>query len=266
MKFRFQRKYLALPYVLFLILFIILPILLIIYYAFSDSSGRLTLANALNFFNNTDKLEVLFISLIFGLLNTVICLIIGYPLAMLLANKKYNRNVVIVMMFIMPMWINFVIRTWATRDVLAWIGLSGGKYPEAATLIGLVYNYLPFALLPLYTTMLKMDRSQIEASYDLGANPRQTFFRVIIPMTTPGIVSAVMMVFMPTISSYVIADILGENKVTLFGKYIQIYFNNGDYYNGSFLALVMLLLIVLSALFSRRFTKTETEGERASIW
>ncbi len=266
MKFRFQRKFLSIPYVLFLILFVVLPILLIIYYAFSDKNGLISFTNAVNFFSNPDKLEVLFISLIFGLMNTVFCLLIGYPLAMLLANKKFNKNVVIVMMFIMPMWINFVIRTWATRDVLSWLGIGGGKYPEMATIIGLVYNYLPFALLPLYTTMLKMDKSQIEASYDLGANPRQTFFRVIIPMTTPGIASAITMVFMPTISSYVIADILSENKVTLFGKYIQIYFNNANYNDGSFLALIMLLLIVVSSVISKKISKGDNEGGQASIW
>ena len=107
MKFRFQRKFLSIPYVLFLILFVVLPILLIIYYAFSDKNGLISFANAVNFFSNPDKLEVLFISLIFGLMNTVFCLLIGYPLAMLLANKKFNKNVVIVMMFIMPMWIMF---------------------------------------------------------------------------------------------------------------------------------------------------------------
>ena len=164
----------------------------------------------------------------------------------------------------MPMWINFVIRTGATRDLLTWIGLSGGSYPEAATIIGLVYNYLPFTILPLYTTMLKMDRNQIEASRDLGATPFQTFVKVIIPMTMPGIVSAATMVFMPTISSYVISDILSEYNVVLFGSYIDLYFNQNDWYFGSFMALIMLLLIAISVVISRKFSK-DNEGKE-SIW
>lgn len=265
MKFRFQRKYLALPYLAFLLLFVVLPIILIVYYAFSDSTGRLSIWPLQNFFSDTDKLEVLVISLIFGFINTVLCLLIGYPVSMLLANKKYNKNIVLVMLFIMPMWINFVIRTWATRDLLAWMDLSGGKYPELATIIGLVYNYLPFAIMPLYTTMLKMDKSQIEAASDLGANPVQVFFKVIIPMTKPGVLSATTMVFMPTISSYVIADILGEGKVTLFGKYIELYYKS-DWNNGSFLALIMLVLIGVTSLVSRKFTREDNTQVRSSIW
>ena len=144
MKLRFQRKHLCIPYFIFLILFVIIPILLIVYYAFTDSNGFFTFDALVNFFSSTNKLNVLLVSLLFGVLNTVICLIIGYPIAYILANKKYNSNYVIVMLFVMPMWINFVLRTGATRDVLSWIGLSGGEHPYLATMIGLVYNYLPF--------------------------------------------------------------------------------------------------------------------------
>ena len=132
------------------------------------------------------------------------------------------------------------------------------------TIIGLVYNYLPFTILPLYTTMLKMDRSQIEASKDLGANSFQTFIKVILPMTMPGIISAATMVFMPTLSSYVISDLLSEYNVVLFGSYIDLYFNQSDWNFGSFMALIMLLLILLSVWISRKFSKDD-EGKE-SIW
>src|SRR5574344_228003 len=168
MRFRFQRKYLCIPYVLFLILFVVLPILLIVYYAFTDSDGFFSFSAFIDFFSSTAKINVLINSLMFSLVNTIICLIIGYPLAYLLANSKFNKNKVLVMLFVIPMWINFVLRTWATRDVLNWIGISGGNNPYLATLIGLVYNYLPFVVLPLYTTMLKLDQSQIEAAINLG--------------------------------------------------------------------------------------------------
>ena len=265
MKFRFQRKYLAVPYILFFLFFIIVPVFLIVFYAFTDKvTGTFSFSNLVKFFSDSTNINVLIIYLTYGLINTILCLLIGYPVAYFLADRKINKSAVLVTLFIMPMWINFVIRTGATRDLLTWIGLSGGSYPEAATIIGLVYNYLPFTILPLYTTMLKMDHSQIEASRDLGATTAQTFIKVIIPMTMPGIVSAATMVFMPTISSYVISDILSEYNVVLFGSYIDLYFNQNDWYFGSFMALIMLLLIAISVVISRKFSK-DNEG-RESIW
>ncbi len=265
MKFRFQRKYLSLPYILFFLLFVITPLFLIVYYAFTDKvTGHLSFNNLVKFVSDSTNLAVLAISLTYGIINTFLCLLIGYPIAYFLADKRINKSAVMLTLFIMPMWINFVIRTGATRDLLNWIGLSGGAHPEVATIIGLVYNYLPFTILPLYTTMLKMDRSQIEASKDLGANPFQTFIKVIIPMTMPGIISGATMVFMPTISSYVISDILSEYNVVLFGSYIDLYFNQSDWNFGSFMALIMLLLILLSVAISRKFSKDD-EGKE-SIW
>ena len=264
MKFRFQRKYLSVPYVLFFLLFVLAPIFLIVYYAFTNkATGSISFDNVIKFFSDSTNVNVLIISLCYGVINTFLCLLIGYPIAYFLADKKINRSVVT--LFIMPMWINFVIRTGATRDLLSWIGLSGGTYPELATIIGLVYNYLPFTILPLYSTMLKMDRNQIEAGMDLGAGPVKNFFKVIIPMTMPGIVSGATMVFMPTISSYVISDILSEYNVVLFGSYIDLYFNQSDWNFGSFMALIMLILILLSVFITRKFSKDEENG-RTSIW
>lgn len=265
MKFRFQRKYLSIPYVLFLLLFVVVPILIIVYYAFTDkNTGSFSLINLQNFFSDKTNIDVLVISLVFALANTIVCLLIGYPIAYFLANKKINKNKVIIFLFIMPMWINFVIRTAATRELLTWIGLGGGTHPEFATLVGLVYNYLPFVILPLHSTMLKLDKNQIEASYDLGANEFQTFTKVIIPMTMPGIVSACTMVFMPTISSYVISDLLSEYNIVLFGSYIDLYFNQANWNFGSLMALIMLLLIGISVLITRKFSKDE--NARTSLW
>jgi spermidine/putrescine transport system permease protein len=143
------------------------------------------------------------------------------------------------------MWINFVLRTAAPRDLLFTIGIKGGEHPYAATMIGMVYNYLPFVILPLYTTMTKMNYSLIEASYDLGANKVKTFFLTILPMTMPGIASAASMVFMPTMSSYVISDVMGERKISLIGNSIQLYFDQGLWHIGSLVALVMLLIMAV---------------------
>ena len=265
MKFKFQRKYLSIPYVLFLLLFVVVPVLIIIYYAFTNkNTGEFSFIHLQNFFSDKTNIDVLIISLVFALANTIICLLIGYPIAYILANKKINKNKVLIFLFIMPMWINFVVRTAATRELLTWIGFGGGRYPEFATLVGLVYNYLPFVILPLHSTMLKMDKSQIEASYDLGANGFQTFTKVIIPMTMPGIVSACTMVFMPTISSYVISDLLSEYNIVLFGSYIDLYFNQANWNFGSFMALIMLILIGISVLITRKFSKEDST--RASLW
>ena len=265
MNFRFQRKYLSLPYILFFLFFVITPIVLIVFYAFTDkNTGQFSLVNLTKFISDPTNINVLIISLTYAILNTMLCLLIGYPVAYFLADRKINKSAILVTLFIMPMWINFVIRTGATRDLLSWLNISGGTYPEAATLIGLVYNYLPFTILPLYTTMLKMDKNQIEASKDLGANGVQTFIKVVIPLTMPGIVSAATMVFMPTISSYVISDILSEYNVVLFGTYIDLYFNQNDWNFGSFMALIMLILILFSVLLTRKFSNDD-EGKE-SIW
>lgn len=164
----------------------------------------------------------------------------------------------------MPMWINFVLRTAATRDLLTWVGISGGEHPYIATMIGMAYNYLPFVILPLYTTMIKMDRSQVEASMDLGANRFQTFVKTIIPMTMPGIISAVSMVFMPTMSSYVISDVLGERKISLIGNIIQTYFDQIMWNMGSLVALIMMIFIFIGMFITRNSQKEELS--RGNLW
>lgn len=265
MKFRFSRKHLAIPFALFLFCFILVPIFIIIFYAFTDANGNFSMASFVSFFTSTTKLDILVISILIGLLNTVICLIISYPLAYFLANKKFNKNYVLVMLFVMPMWINFVLRTGATRDALSWIGISTGENPLLTTMIGMVYNYLPFTILPLYSTMLKLDNSQIEAASDLGCNGFQVFTKSIFPQTVSGVVSAAMMVFMPTMSSYVISDVLSEGKITLFGNSIYLSFTNSDWNGGSFMALIMLFIIFISMIFTRKFERNNTE-ERTNLW
>lgn len=263
-KIRFSRKQLAIPYALFLILFVVFPLLLIVYYAFTTPQGAFSFANFGKFFTDGTKINTLIISIVIGALNTLLCLLIGYPIAYILANKKYNSNKVIVMLFVMPMWINFVLRTAATRDLLSAISIKGGNMPYVAVMIGMVYNYLPFVILPLYTTMLKMDKSVIEASSDLGAKPYQTFIKTIIPMSMPGIVSAATMVFMPTMSSFVISDILGERKIQLLGNLIDLNFNHSMWNNGSTIALIMLLIIGVSMLLTRNVKKEE--HTRGGLW
>lgn len=263
MKFRFQRKYLCIPYALFLVLFVIVPIFFIVYYAFTDGNGNFSFDSLVEFFTTTNKINVLIESLLFSTINTIICLIIGYPVAYILANKKYNTNYVLVLLFVMPMWINFVLRTGATRDVLTWLGFNGGSAPYTATIIGLVYNYLPFVILPLYTTMLKLDKSQIEAAMDLGCNRVQVFTRSIIPQSVPGVIAAAQMVFMPTMSSYVIPETLSEGKIVLFGNSIYLGFANNQWNSSSFMAIIMLAIIAISMIITKNFSEKSEDKEAA---
>ena len=237
---------------------------MIIYYAFTDADGNFSLSNFTEFFGNINKIRLLSVSAIIGALNTVLCVLIGYPIAMILVNKKYVKSGIIVLLFIMPMWINFVLRTAATRDLLYAIGIEGGNYPYMTTMIGMVYNYLPFAILPLYSTMLKMDKNLIEASYDLGATKSQTFVKTIIPMTKGGILSAAQMVFMPTMSSFVISDVMGERKIQLIGNSIQFNFDQMRWNEGRFIAFIMLSIIAIIMFLTRNSTKVETV--RGGVW
>ncbi len=268
--FSFKRKYLCIPYSVFLILFVIVPIFIILVYAFTGSTEDGTLYFSFDalasFFTSPTKINILVVSLFVGMLNTIICLLIGYPVAYLLANSKVNKNKILVLLFIMPMWINFVLRTGATRDVLSWMGINGGNHPYLATMIGMVYNYLPFTILPLYTTMIKLDKSQLEAASDLGANPLNVFLHSTLPQSLPGIVSASEMVFMPTLSSYVISDTLSEGKITLFGNIIYLNFSQSQWNEGSFMAFVMLILVGISMLVSRHFDRGEQSERRGTLW
>ncbi len=269
MSYKVLRKGLALPFVLFLILFVVIPILFIFFYAFTDADGNFTLQAFQEFFTSTTKLNVLLVSLLIGVFNTVLCLLLGFPLAYILANPKLNKNYVLVMLFVMPMWINFVLRTGALREllsiVLRWFGTTTGQQPLLCTMIGMVINYIPFTILPLYSTMLKLDVSQIEAAEDLGCDPFHTFTKSIIPQAMPGIVSAAMMVFMPTISSYVISDTLSEGKIMLFGNSIYLSFSNSDWNGGSFMSLIMLVIIFVLMLSTRKFQGNDSE-RRGSAW
>ena len=262
MKFRFQRKYFSIPYVIFLSLFVVVPIFLIVFYAFTDASGHFSFGAAQKFFSDYGNLNVILVSLFLAVQTTLICLLIGYPVAYFLANKKYNKNAVLLLLFIMPMWINFVLRTTATRDILFAIGINGGNFPYLATSIGMVYNYLPFVILPLYTTMLKLDKSQIEAAADLGANPVQVFIHSIFPQSLPGVISAITMTLVPVMSSYVISDALSEGNITLIGNFIYLNFANNQWNNGSFMAFVLLILVIFSMLL----TRDKEEESRGNLW
>ena len=177
----------------------------------------------------------------------MICIVLGYPAAYILSKMKASTARVVVMLFILPMWINVLVRTLATVALFDFLTLPLG---EGALIFGMVYNFLPFMIYPIYNVLQKMDRSLIEAAEDLGATPRQVFTKVIFPLSMPGIVSGVMMVFMPTISTFAIAELLTMNNIKLFGTTIQENINNGMWHYGAALSFIMLIIIGITTLFT----------------
>ena len=273
-RFNFRGS-LCMPYGLFMALFVVFPLLLILYFAFTDEHGVFSLNNWATVFSGSHNWKVIGVTFLIAAITTVVCLLIAYPIAYLLSNKKYNKNKVLVYIFLLPMWINFVVRTIGLKALVngisqAMFGVDlTATYPVFSIIVGMVYDYLPFAILPLYNQMLKMDKSQIEAAADLGANPVQVFTKSIIPMTIPGIVSACMMTFMPTMSSYVIANKMSENNVQIIGNLIELYFGQNvsaiSNHVGSTLSLVMLIIIGITLVIEKTVTRKDDE-RKAGIW
>lgn len=246
-RFSENRAHWAWPYVLFMILLVVLPLLLIAVYAFTDAEGSFTLRNFITFFAKTEAVNTFIYSIAVALITTIICLLLGYPAAYVMAMSEFKTPQVMAMLFILPMWINFLLRTIATVELFGMFGLPLG---EGALLFGLCYDFLPFMIYPIYNTIQKMDRSYLEAAQDLGANHVQRFVKVTLPLSAPGIYSGIVMVFMPTVSTFAIAELLTHNKITLFGSLIQRSFGEGGilmWNYGAALSLIMLIIIGLTS-------------------
>lgn len=245
-----SRRTWAWPYVLFMICLVLFPLVLIGVYAFTDvQTGAFTMDNFTKFFNDTVAVNTFIYSIGIALLTTLICLLLGYPAAYVMAMSSYRTPRFMAMLFILPMWINFLLRTIATVELFELLGLPLG---EGALLFGLCYDFLPFMIYPIYNTIQKMDLSLIEAAQDLGASKWQVFWRVILPLSVPGIYSGIIMVFMPTVSTFAIAELLTYNKVTLFGSLIQRAFGEGGvlmWNYGAALSLIMLVIIGMTSFF-----------------
>ena len=250
-----RRSSWSIPYVVFLLLFVALPLILIMAYAFLDEGGNFTLSNLTRFFSDSDALSTFAVSIEIAIENTALCLLLGYPVAWLLANKKYNRSAVTIIIFILPMWINALMRTLATADLFNMLGITLGK---GTLLFGMVYDYLPFMIYPIYNVLRRMDPSYAEAAQDLGAKPSSVFMNVTLPLSLPGITSGIMMVFMPTVSTFAISEFLTNNKIKLFGTIIQENINSSMWNYGAALAFVMLIIIGITTLFDK--DKEQVEG------
>ena len=222
-----KRSSWALPYFIFLVMFVVLPLLLVLVYALQDGSGHFTLSNVTKFFTDSDALSTFAVSIEIAIETTLLCILIGYPAAWILSNKEYNRSAVTIVLFIMPMWINALMRTLATAE--------------------------------LFNVLDKMDKSYAEAAQDLGATPWKVFWKVIVPLSMPGVASGVLMVFMPTVSTFAISEFLTNNKIKLFGTIIQENINSSMWNYGAALALIMLVIIGLTS-FLQGSDKKSSEG------
>lgn len=256
----FSRKQLCIPYGLFLALFVVIPLLLIVFYALTDQNGMISIDNFIRFFSSTTTISTVIISILLALITTIVCILIAYPVAYILANSNLNKGGTLLMLFIMPMWINFVLRAMAMKDLLTMIGLFG-KNNYVNVVIGMVYDYLPFMVLPIYTVLSKMDKSLIEASKDLGASPFRTFTKVTLPLSMSGVASGVTMVFMPTMTCYVISDTFGNGLITIIGKLIDEQFTTFQNWNfGSAMAMVLLIIMLVSMWLTGSFKSEGTRG------
>ena len=251
-----KRSNWSIPYFIFLVLFVILPLVLVIVYAFQSNEGGFTLANIGKFFSDSDAISTFALSLEVAIENTLICILLGYPAAYILADKQLNRSAVTIVLFILPMWINALMRTLATSELFNVLGFTLGK---GTLLFGMVYDDLPFMIYPIYNILQKMDKSYGEAAEDLGATPLQVFTKVTLPLSMPGIMSGVMMVFMPTVSTFAIAEFLTNNKIKLFGTIIQENINSSMWNYGAALAFIMLIIIGITSLIGEG-KQSETEG------
>lgn len=253
---RIRRSSWAIPYGIFLLLFVALPLIMIAVYAFQDRSGAFSLQNFIKFFTTPEDLHTFIYSIEIALITTALCILFGYPAAWILSSSKFKRPAVTVILFILPMWINMLVRTLATVALFDFLRLPLG---EGALIFGMVYNFLPFMIYPIYNSLNKMDSSYAEAAQDLGATPARVFAKVTLPLSMPGVYSGILMVFMPTISTFAVAELLTLNKVKLFGTTIQENINNGMWNYGSALALIMLVIIAITSTFTDEEDKRSDE-------
>ena len=257
-----NKRYLAGPYLFWSISFVVIPLLVVFYYAMTNDEGSITFANLAQI-TTQENLKALGMSLLLSFVSTAICLLLAYPLAMILSSKNVNQSSFIVLIFILPMWMNFLLRTltWMTllerkgvlNDILSVLHLPPVYIinTPAAIVIGMVYNFLPFMILPIYNSLSKIDDNVINAARDLGASSFQTFLRVTLPLSVPGIISGITMVFIPALTTFAISSMLGGSKVLLIGNVIEQEFTVAyDWHLGSGLSIILMIFILANMIVS----------------
>ena len=274
-----QFRNMALPYIVWSAVMIILPMLLIVMYAFTQKGNdvltfRITLQNFVRFFSDPIFLEVLKRSLWVAVLTTVLCLVLGYPVAYIIAQADGRKKMLLVLLITIPMWINMLVRTYAwvgilqdkglINTILGWFGLGPVSliYTDFAVILGMVYNFIPFMILQIYTSLTKMDKSYLEAASDLGANKVQSFLRITLPLSLPGVLSGITLVFLPAVSSFFIPKMLGGGQYVLIGNVIESQFlTSGNWNFGSAISLIMAVIIMISLYVTKKVYKNgQSEG------
>ncbi len=268
-----RKKFLGLkissPYLIWAVLFIIAPFAMVLYYAFTDASGAFTLANV-HEITNPSVINSFLISIEYALIATAICLLLAYPFAYFMASLSSKSQRTMVMLAMLPMWMNLLIRTYSLmlilenngiiNNILKAIGLNKVQLinTPGAVILGMIYNFLPYMILPIYSIMTKFDNSVLEAAQDLGANGFQRFLRVILPLSMPGVISGITMVFVPSVSTFYISQKLGGAKTMLIGDMIERKFQGEINYNvGAALSLILMVLILISMAITNKFSGNE---------
>lgn len=273
-----KTKKLAYPYMIWMGIFILIPLLLVVFFAITkgDSQNFSTFTFSVENLKRAFAplyLKVLIRSVNLALISTIICLIIGYPMAYIISREKPKKRNIMVLMFVIPMWMNFLLRTYAWLTLLGKNGLINTLitklgfaplnliYNDTAVLLGMVYNFLPFMVLPIFSILAKIDKGLIEAAEDLGSNKTTIFKKVIFPLSLPGVVTGITMVFIPAVSTFVISSLLGGNKYSLIGNVIEEQFRyTGDWHFGSSMSIILMIFILITMAATSKFDK-EKEGE-----
>ena len=272
-------KKMAYPYVAWISVMVVAPMLLIVMYAFIEQGNdvttfKFTLSNFTRFFSDSVYTDVLYRSLYVALITTLICLLIGYRAAYIIAMAKPKHKAALVLLITFPTWINMLVRTYAWLGILqdngiinSFLGLFGIEpiqmiYTNFAVILGMVYNFVPFMILQIYSALDKMDKSYLEAASDLGANRVQSFLRVTFPMSLPGVISGITLVFLPAVSSFFIPKLLGGGQFVLIGNVIETQFlTAGDWGFGSAISLIMAIIIMISLYITRRLDTDPAEAK-----
>ena len=261
-----KNKAAASPYLVWMVIFIVAPLLIVAYYAFTDASGKFTLENIMAIGRYS---SVFARSLLLAAEATVICLVLAFPVGYFLSRLRASKQHIMLMLVMLPMWMNFLLRTYAWMSLLENNGIiNTGLGPfrmintAGAVVLGMVYNYLPFMILPLYTAMTKIDNSIIEAAQDLGASTLGTFTKVLLPLSGPGIATGITMVFVPSVSTFIISRMLGGGSNLLIGDLIELQFlgNSYNFNMGSAMSLVLMVIVLLCMSFTSSFDEQEMEG------
>ncbi|MBQ6400236.1 MAG: ABC transporter permease [Clostridia bacterium] len=259
MKSFFRMSY---PYILWISVFIVAPMVMILLYAVTKTGNgtltfQFTLEHFARFFSDPDFLRVLWTSLRIALITTVFCILVGYPAALFIANLKERAQTLMILLLTLPMWINMLLKTYAWRGILMNFDLES----EVKVFIGMVYDFLPYMVIQIHTAISKLDRELLTASYDLGANRWQSFLRVTLPLSVPGIISGITLVFLPAVSSFVIPKMLGGGNYVLIGNLIEKYFLvAGDWNFGSAISLIMALIIIASMYLTKKLDRSAEEA------